>query len=125
MRKVIGLNPPNPPFYPTVYPPIPLPNISITQDPISLPQAFAYLIISDIPYSTFVYSFILRCLDSQETNIVSHMVHDSISQGLSSGLILATDSERLLRSYGQSWIQRLSASSMTNKFLLGSCQQHS
>lgn len=125
MRKVIGLNPPNPPLYPIVYPPITLLNLSITQDPISIPQAFTYVIIKGIPHNTFVDPFILRCLDSQEANIVLHMVHDGISRGLFSGLILATNSERLLRSYGHSWIQRLLASSMTNRFLLSSYQQHS
>ena len=64
MRNVIGLNPPNPPLYPVVYPKIPLPNFPNTPDKIFIPPAFAYVIISDISHNTYAHPFILRCLDS-------------------------------------------------------------
>ena len=100
MRKVIGLNPPNPPLYLFVYPQIQLPTLSNNQNQSFIQQAFAYVIINDIPHDTSIDPIILKCLDSQEIDIVLHTVHDGISRGLSSGLILATDLEQILHSYG-------------------------
>ena len=87
MWEVIGFNPPNPSLYPVVHPPILLSNLSNTQ------QTFKHIIMSDIPHNRSFDPFILRYLDFQDANIVLHTVHDGISQGLSSGLILAKDSE--------------------------------
>ena len=120
----IGLNPPNPPLYPVVHPPSLLSNLSNTQNQPSTQQTFKYIIISNIPHNRSFDPFILKYLDSQDVDIVLPMVHDGISRGLSNGLILATDSEWILCSYGQLWIKRLSTSSTNNRFLLNNHQQH-
>ena len=125
MWEVTGFNPPNPSLYPTIYPPILLSNLSNSQNQPSTQQTFKHVIINDIPHNRFFDPFILRCLDLQEVDTVLHMVHEGISQGLSSGLILATDLELILHSYGQLWVQILSDSSTNNKFLLNIHQQHS
>ncbi len=104
MWEVVGLNLPNPSLYPNAYPQTQPHSLSNTQNQILIQQAFAYVIISDIPCDISIDPIILRCLDLQEIDIVLHMVHDGISRGLSSGLILATDSKQILHSYGQSWI---------------------
>ena len=100
MWEVIGFNPPNPSLYPTVYPPILLSNLSNTQNQPSTQQTFKHIIISDIPHNKSFDPFILRCLDLQDVDTILHMVHNGISWGLSSGLILAIDSEQILCSYG-------------------------
>ena len=124
MWEVVGFNPPDPSLYLAVYPPILLPNLSNTQNQIFIQQPFAYVIISDIPYKKSCDPFILRCLDLQEVDIVLHMAHNGISRGLSSCLILAIDSKQILRSYGQLWIQRLSANNTSNKFVISIHQQY-
>ena len=124
MWEVVAFNPQNPSLYLAVYPPILLSHLSNTQNQSSTQQPFPYVIISDIPYKESFDPFILKYLYLQGTNIVLHTVHDGISRGLSSGLILATDLEQILCSYGQLWVQILLASSTNNKFLLNIHRQH-
>ena len=93
MWEVVGFNPPNPSLYLVVYPPSQLYNLSNTQNQPSTQKTFKHIIIINIPHNRSFDLFILRYLDLQDADIVLHAVHDGISQGLSSGLILAIDSE--------------------------------
>lgn len=94
MWEFVGLNPPNSSLYLAIYRQIQLPNLSNTQNQTSIQKSFEYIIINDIPYKeSFDPAIILRCLDSQEADIVLHIVHNGISQNHSSGLILATNLE--------------------------------